>query len=246
MKNNKLLLGLLVAVLTLVSCNKGADPKAIKLESEDDKTFYAMGFMLGSNLQRLGLSDKELSALYKGLSASAKGEKSELDMAIYQAKIQTLFKERMDKVAVKEKEAGIAFLEKFVSSEGATKTASGLAYKHIKEGTGATPKAEDVVEVHYHGTLSDGTVFDSSVERGKPISFPLNRVIKGWTEGLQLMKEGGKAKFVIPADLAYGDAGAPPKIPGGATLVFEVELFKVSKGEEPKAAPAPAPKKGKK
>ena len=227
--------------LVLVACNGGSDPKSIKLENEDDKTFYAMGFMLGSNLQRLNLSDKEMGALYKGLAASAKNEKSEVDMATYQQKIQGLFKDRMDKAAVKEKESGKAFLDKFMKEEGVKTTASGLAYKVVKEGTGATPGPEDVVEVHYHGTLMDGTVFDSSVERGQTISFPLNRVIKGWTEGLQLMKVGGKTKFVIPADLAYGDAGAPPKIPGGATLVFEVELFKVSKpGEEAKPA---APKK---
>ncbi len=232
------------ASLALVGCNSGSDPKSIKVESDADKTFYAMGFMLGSNLQRLNLTDKEMSALYKGLSASAKNEKSEVDMAVYQQKIQGLFKERMDKAALQEKEGGKAFLEKFGKEEGVKTTASGLAYKAIKEGTGATPGPEDVVEVHYHGTLQDGTVFDSSVERGQTISFPLNRVIKGWTEGLQLMKVGGKTKFVIPADLAYGDAGAPPKIPGGATLVFEVELFKVSKpGEEAKAAPAAAPKK---
>lgn len=233
------------ASLALVGCNSGNDPKSIKLENDADKTFYAMGFMLGSNLQRLNLTDKEMSALYKGLSASAKNEKSEVDMAVYQQKIQGLFKERMDKAALQEKEGGKAFLEKFSKEEGVKTTASGLAYKAIKEGTGATPGPEDVVEVHYHGTLQDGTVFDSSVERGQTISFPLNRVIKGWTEGLQLMKVGGKTKFVIPADLAYGDAGAPPKIPGGATLVFEVELFKVSKpGEEAKApAPAAAPKK---
>ncbi len=223
------------ASFALVACNSGSDPKSIKLENEDDKTFYAMGFMLGSNLQRLNLSDKEMSALYKGLAASAKNEKSEVAMETYQQKIQGLFKERMDKAAVKEKETGKAFLEKFAKEEGVKTTASGLSYKVIKEGTGATPGPEDVVEVHYHGTLMDGTVFDSSVERGQTISFPLNRVIKGWTEGLQLMKVGGKSKFVIPADLAYGDAGAPPKIPGGATLVFEVELFKVSKaGEAPK------------
>ena len=233
------------ASLALVGCNSGNDPKSIKLENDADKTFYAMGFMLGSNLQRLNLTDKEMSALYKGLSASAKNEKSDVDMAVYQQKIQGLFKERMDKAALQEKEGGKAFLEKFSKEEGVKTTASGLAYKAIKEGTGATPGPEDVVEVHYHGTLQDGTVFDSSVERGQTISFPLNRVIKGWTEGLQLMKVGGKTKFVIPADLAYGDAGAPPKIPGGATLVFEVELFKVSKpGEEAKApAPAVAPKK---
>jgi len=232
-----------VATLALAGCNSGNDPKSIKLENEDDKTFYAMGFMLGSNLQRLNLTDKEMSALYKGLAASAKNDKAEVDMATYQQKIQGLFKERMDKAALKEKEGGKAFLEKFSKEEGVKTTASGLAYKVITEGTGATPGPEDVVEVHYHGTLQDGTVFDSSIERGQTISFPLNRVIKGWTEGLQLMKVGGKTKFVIPAELAYGDAGAPPKIPGGATLVFEVELFKVSKpGEEAKPA-APAPKK---
>jgi FKBP-type peptidyl-prolyl cis-trans isomerase FkpA len=248
MKKTWVYFGLLLSVLLITSCNS-SDPKGVKLESEDDKTFYAMGYMLGGNLQRLSLSDKELAALYKGVAQASKNEKSEVDMAVYQARIQEVFKARMDKVAEKEKGAGVAFLEKFVKDEGATKTASGLAYKVIKEGTGATPAAEDVVEVHYHGTLSDGTVFDSSVERGKTISFPLNRVIKGWTEGLQTMKEGGKTKFVIPADLGYGDAGAPPKIPGGATLVFEVELFKVTKAADankPAAkAPAPAPKKKK-
>lgn len=231
-------------LFVLAACNSN-DPKKISLESEDDKTFYAMGFMLGGNLQRLTLNDKELQALYKGIVAASKNDKSEVDMAKYQNRIQEVFKARMDKVAAKEKEGGKAFLENFVTKEGATKTESGLAYKVIKEGTGATPTAEDTVEVHYHGTLTDGTVFDSSTERGKTISFPLNRVIKGWTEGLQTMKEGGKTKFVIPADLAYGEAGAPPKIPGGATLVFEVELFKVTKAEAPKAAPAAAPKKKK-
>ena len=244
MKKASLLLSLVLASLVLVSCNSN-DPKKVSLESDDDKTFYAMGYMLGGNLQRLTLSDKELAALYKGVSMAAKNEKSEVDMAKFQNRIQEVFKARMDKVAVKEKEAGTNFLNKFVTSEGATKTASGLAYKVMKEGTGATPTSEDVVEVHYHGTLADGTVFDSSVERGKTISFPLNRVIKGWTEGLQTMKEGGKTKFVIPADLAYGEAGAPPKIPGGATLVFEVELFKVTRAADAnKPVPAAAtPKK---
>jgi len=239
MKKTWLSLGLAVTMASLVGCNSN-DPKKIELESDDDKTFYAMGYMLGGNLQRLTLSDKELASLYKGIAAASKNEKSEVDMAKFQNRIQEVFKARMDKVAQKEKDAGKAFLEKFVKDEGAQKSASGLAYKVIKEGTGATPSAEDVVEVHYHGTLTDGTVFDSSVERGKTISFPLNRVIKGWTEGLQTMKEGGKTKFVIPSDLAYGEAGAPPKIPGGATLVFEVELFKVTKASAAAAAPAPA------
>ncbi len=239
MKKQWLLLSLAL-VLTFVGCNKN-DPSSIKLESEDDKTFYAMGFMLGGNLQRLTLSEKELAALYKGISVASKNQKSEVDMAKYQNRIQEVFKARMDKVAAKEKDQGGKFIDTFVSKESATKTASGLAYKVVKEGTGATPAAEDVVEVHYHGTLTDGTVFDSSKERGKTISFPLNRVIKGWTEGLQTMKEGGVSKFVIPADLAYGDAGAPPKIPGGATLIFEVELFKVTKAADANKADASAP-----
>lgn len=241
MKKTWLSLALVVGSMSLVSCDK-ADPKKISLSSEEDKTFYAMGYMLGGNLSRLSLTDKEIASLYKGIAAASKGDKAEVDMGVYQAKIQEVFKARMDAVAAKEKEAGSAFVGKFVKDESATKTASGLAYKVITEGTGATPTAEDTVEVHYHGTLTDGTVFDSSVERGKTISFPLNRVIKGWTEGLQTMKEGGKTKFVIPADLAYGENGAPPKIPGGATLVFEVELFKVIKAEAPKAAPAPKKK----
>jgi FKBP-type peptidyl-prolyl cis-trans isomerase FkpA len=237
MKKTWVYSGLLISSLALVSCNSN-DPRKVTLESEDDKTFYAMGYMLGGNLQRLSLSDKELSALHKGVAMAAKNEKSEVDMGKYQARIQEVFKARMDKVAETEKKAGSAFIEKFVKDENATKTESGLAYKVIKEGTGASPAADDVVEVHYHGTLTDGTVFDSSVERGKTISFPLNRVIKGWTEGLQTMKEGGKSKFVIPSDLAYGEAGAPPKIPGGATLIFEVELFKVTKAADAnKAAP---------
>ncbi|MFA5584408.1 MAG: FKBP-type peptidyl-prolyl cis-trans isomerase [Bacteriovoracaceae bacterium] len=233
MKKTWLSTALVVGTLSLVSCNSN-DPKKISLSSEEDKTFYAMGYMLGGNLSRLSLTDKEIAALYKGIAAASKGEQAEVDMGVYQAKIQEVFKARMDAVAAKEKEAGTSFIENFVKNEGAVKTESGLAYKVIKEGTGATPTAEDTVEVHYHGTLTDGTVFDSSVERGKTISFPLNRVIKGWTEGLQLMKEGGKTKFVIPSDLAYGEAGAPPKIPGGATLIFEVELFKVNKAEAPK------------
>ena len=241
MKKTWVYLSLLVSALVLSSCNSN-DPKKIELKSDDDKTFYAMGYMLGGNLQRLTLSDAEIAALYKGISMAAKNEKSEVDMAKYQNRIQEVFKARMDKVAAKEKEAGTAFIDKFVKDEGATKTASGLAYKVIKEGTGATPGPEDIVEVHYHGTLTNGEVFDSSVERGKTISFPVNRVIKGWTAGLQTMKERGNTKFVIPSDLAYGEAGAPPKIPGGATLVFEVALFKVTKAADANK-PAAAPKK---
>ncbi|MBT4790050.1 MAG: FKBP-type peptidyl-prolyl cis-trans isomerase [Halobacteriovoraceae bacterium] len=238
----KMILVLLLSSFMFIACNEKAGTSAVKLKTEDDKTFYAMGFMLGSNLQRLNLNDHELSALYTGIVASAKNKKSEVEMQIYQPKIQQMFKSRMENVSKKEKSAGDKYLADYMKKNPkAKKTASGLVYEVLKEGTGKLPTATDKVEVHYHGTLTNGDVFDSSVDRGKTISFPLNRVIKGWTEGLQLVKEGGKIKLVIPSELGYGDAGAPPKIPGGATLVFEVELFKVN--PEPKAAPKAAPAK---
>lgn len=227
----KLLLLLMISIFA-VSC-MDSKPENTKLDSEDDKTFYAMGFMLGANLQRLNLNEQELKALYKGIIHSAKNDKAEVEMAIYQPKIQEMFKSRMESVAKKTKVDGEKFIEKYLKDNPtAKKLESGLVIHTITEGTGETPKETDTVEVHYHGTLIDGTVFDSSVERGKKITFPLNRVIKGWTEGLQQVKTGGKVKLVIPADLAYGDQGAPPKIAGGSTLVFEVELFQINPKEE--------------
>lgn len=189
----------LVATMA-VGCQKGADPK-----TEEEKTFYSIGAMFGSRLTTLEMSDAELDSLTAGLRDAAKGAKQKADPMAYQEQIQNMFKSRMEKQASSVKKQGEDFLENFVKTEGATKTESGLAYKVITEGTGATPKETDIVKVHYHGTLINGEVFDSSVERGQEVSFPLNRVIRGWTEGVQLMKVGGKTKFVIPADLAYGD-----------------------------------------
>jgi FKBP-type peptidyl-prolyl cis-trans isomerase FkpA len=118
-----------------------------------------------------------------------------------------------------------AYLDKAASEPGAVKTASGLVYKELQPGTGASPTAADVVKVNYRGTLIDGTEFDSSYKRNEPAVFPLNRVIPCWTEGVQRMKVGGKSRLVCPSAIAYGDAGSPPVIPGGATLIFEIELL---------------------
>ena len=232
-----LLASMLILVLgfTATGCSKKAD-----LKNEDNKTLYAVGNMFGQRLQTFELNDGEIDALLMGMKDALKNAKSAVDVNDQQRKIQELFQKKMSVRSEKEKKKGVDFLENFVKKEGAQKTASGIAYKVIKEGTGKTPKATDVVKVHYHGTLIDGTVFDSSVERGKEVEFPLDRVIKGWTESVQLLKEGGKIKVVIPSELGYGDVGAPPKIPGGATLVFEIELFEV-KGPAPAAAAAPAP-----
>jgi FKBP-type peptidyl-prolyl cis-trans isomerase FkpA/FKBP-type peptidyl-prolyl cis-trans isomerase FklB len=132
-------------------------------------------------------------------------------------------------LADKERKAGEAYLAKAASEKGATKTPSGIVIQAMKDGKGASPKETDSVKVHYHGTLTDGTVFDSSVQRGEPATFPLAQVIPCWTEGVQHIKVGGKSRLVCPASLAYGDRGAPPKIKPGATLVFEVELIEIVK-----------------
>ncbi|RLA63061.1 MAG: FKBP-type peptidyl-prolyl cis-trans isomerase [Epsilonproteobacteria bacterium] len=223
----------LVLGLFLVSC-KQSGPAKVELKTEEDKTFYALGVMFGSRLNNLDLTDQEIAALMAGLRASARREKTEVDIAVYQQKVHTTLSERMKSFATKVKTEGSTYLDNFVK-DGAKKTKSGLAYKIENAGNNKKAKATDVVDVHYHGTLIDGTVFDSSKDRKKSVSFPLNRVIKGWTEGLQLIGEGGKVRLVIPSDLAYGDNGAPPKIPGGATLIFDVELISIKKETAPPA-----------
>ena len=125
--------------------------------------------------------------------------------------------------------ASKAYLEKAAAMPGATRTASGLVYRELRNGTGASPAATDTVKVHYRGTLVDGKEFDSSYKRNEPAQFPLNRVIPCWTEGVQKMKVGGKSRLTCPSNLAYGDRGSPPTIPGGATLIFEVELLGISR-----------------
>ena len=197
------------------------------LKNEEDKIFYAVGVMFGGKLKDLKLSEKEMGFLVKGLRDSASGRGSEVDVAIYSPKVRELFTKRAKEASKLNKKEGMAYLEKFLKEEGAKKAKAGLAYKMLKKGSGKRPKKDDKVEVHYHGTTIDGTVFDSSVDRKKTATFPLNRVIRGWTEGLQLVGVGGKIRLVIPSDLGYGDHGAPPKIPGGATLIFDVELIKI-------------------
>ncbi|MBF0298831.1 MAG: FKBP-type peptidyl-prolyl cis-trans isomerase [Oligoflexia bacterium] len=222
----------------LVSCQKKAE---VKLKTEDDKVLYAMGVMFGGRMADIKLSEAELDILLKGFKDASMNKKSEVDMKDYQLKVRDFFMKRMQAGAEINKKVGLDYIDKFVKDEGAKKVTSGLAYKVLTEGTGKSPTANDTVEVHYKGTLIDGTVFDSSYERNQKVTFPLNRVIKGWTEGLQLVKEGGKIKLVIPPDLGYGDAGAPPKIPGGATLIFEIELFKIMSEQDKKNAAAAAP-----
>jgi FKBP-type peptidyl-prolyl cis-trans isomerase FkpA len=165
----------------------------------------------------------------QGLADKVSGKTLVVDPKTYQAQINQLAQTRIKATAAKQKQLSKGFLETAAKEKGAEKTASGLIYTPIKAGTGPQPKSTDVVKVHYTGTLIDGTVFDSSVKRGQPAEFPLNQVIPCWTEGVAKMKVGGKAKLICPCEIAYGDQGQPPTIPGGATLIFEVELLDIKK-----------------
>jgi len=208
-----------------------------ELKTEDQKTVYALGLNIAQSLAVFSLTPAEVDLVVAGLQDGiAKSPK--VDFAQFAPLVQKLAQQRSAAAAEIEKKESVGFLEKLAKEKGAEKTTSGLVYIPVTAGTGATPKATDRVKVHYKGTLRDGSVFDSSIERGQPASFPLNGVIACWTEGLQKMKVGGKAKLACPAAIAYGDRGAPPKIKPGSALLFEVELLSI---EEPAAKPAGTP-----
>jgi FKBP-type peptidyl-prolyl cis-trans isomerase FkpA len=199
---------------------------AAEPQTEDEKALYALGYLIAQNVAGFNLTEAELQHVYAGVAdAALQKDPKGGDPQAQVAKLQDMQKKRTAAVAQ-------AYLQKAGAEKGAQKTPSGLILTTLKEGAGASPKATDTVKVHYHGTLPNGKVFDSSVQRKEPATFPLNGVIKCWTEGVQLMKVGGKSRFVCPAEIAYGDRGAPPSIPPGATLIFEVELL----GVEPPAA----------
>lgn len=221
---------LVCATLVCVVPAFAADPE---LKTEDDKGFYALGFNLSQQLSMLSLTPEEFAIVKAGFEDGALKKTPKTDVKENFAKMQQKLRDRISAnaaaTAAAEKKTGQEYLEKAAKEKGATKTASGMVIQEIKAGTGEPPKATDKVKVHYTGTLTDGTVFDSSVQRNAPATFPLNGVIKCWTEGLQLIKVGGKAKLICPSDIAYGDQGRPPQIKPGATLVFEVELLEIVK-----------------
>ncbi|HLK11475.1 MAG TPA: FKBP-type peptidyl-prolyl cis-trans isomerase [Candidatus Binatia bacterium] len=213
------------AVLAAATAFAGSpDPK-----TDDQKTLYAIGLILSNNLSIFKLTPAELDLVQAGLADGVLGHERKVDLQTYGPKVQEMAQARAAAAAAGEKESGKAFLEKAAKEKGAVKTTSGMVYEEVKAGSGDSPKASDTVKVHYEGRLTDGTVFDSSIKRGEPATFPLSGVIKCWTEGVQLMKVGGKAKLVCPSDLAYGDHGQGNLIPPGATLVFDVELLGIEK-----------------
>ncbi len=206
---------------------------AVEPKTDEEKTVYAIGVAMSQSLSRYSLSDAELELVKQGLSDGLKGQ-AKVDVREQSANIQKMARDRAKVLADAEQKESAKFIAEMAAKEGAQKFESGLVLIETKKGDGASPKDTDIVKVHYHGTLRDGTVFDSSKERGTPATFPLNRVIKCWTEGVQKMKVGGVATLVCPADIAYGERGSPPKIPPGAALAFEVELLEI---QEKMAAP---------
>lgn len=216
----------LVALLATVGAVAAAGPEPT---TDEQKTLYALGLAVSQGLASFGLSEAELEMVKVGMTDGVLHKKPKADLETFGPKIQALQQSRMTSQAATEKKVGQAYLDKASAAPGATKTPSGLVITTIKPGTGPAPIATDKVKVHYHGTLADGSVFDSSVQRGEPVTFPLNGVIPCWIEGVQMMKVGGKSRLVCPANLAYGDRGAPPRIKPGATLVFEVELLDIVK-----------------
>ncbi len=238
---------IIAAVAMLAACNQQVAEKkeapALKLDNDQAKLAYAIGMDIGNSLNPFK-NDIDRGALVAAINDRLDGRDGKLSAADAAKVKQAYFKKMAAKHLAEQKAKGEKNKvdgEKFLAENGKKKgvitTASGLQYEVLKAGSGAKPKATDTVTVNYRGTLIDGTEFDSSYKRGQPATFPLNGVIKGWTEGVQLMSIGSKYRFVLPANLAYGAQGAGPKIGPNSTLVFEVELLGIG-NKKPAAKPA--------
>ena len=192
---------------------------------------------------KTGRNEREVSLVKQGFGDQILNKPSDITLETYGPKLQQLAQSRQSRRAEKEKTAGTAFADKAAHEAGAEKLPSGVIVRITQQGTGEQPSPTDTVKVHYEGTLENGTVFDSSKKRGQPATFTLNQVIPCWTEGVQKLKVGGKAVLTCPSSTAYGDRGAGPNIPGGATLKFDVELIGIEKKGEPAAPQQSTPAK---
>ncbi|MEE2673198.1 MAG: FKBP-type peptidyl-prolyl cis-trans isomerase [Myxococcota bacterium] len=216
---------LFAAIASLIATPVTAE---VAVESEDDKAFYLIGLNFGRQLYRFYMNEREAEIVGKAIVDSVNGNAMDVDPRIYGPKVSLLQDIRAQSGLKTERKKSTTYLAKKSREAGAKKMPSGLIYTEIEAGSGDQPESTDTVSVHYTGRLRDGSVFDSSVERGEPAEFPLSGVIPCWTEGVAMMKVGGKAELVCPADIAYGET--PPRgspIPPGSVLAFEVELLKI-------------------
>ncbi|MBN1927492.1 MAG: FKBP-type peptidyl-prolyl cis-trans isomerase [Prolixibacteraceae bacterium] len=230
MKNRSLIIAVsVVATFAISACNNiSVTGQSAKIETRADSVAYALGNSIGNNIQKQ-FPDVNPNIVANAFVEAFEGKENKLFENSQDADmfIRTYMREENDKKAQVNKEKGEAFLNENAKKEGVQVTESGLQYEVLVEGDGPKPTAENTVKVHYHGTTIDGKVFDSSVDRGEPATFPLKGVIKGWTEGVQLMPVGSKYKFYIPSELAYGPRQQGPDIPPHSTLIFEVELLEI-------------------
>ena len=217
-----------VAAVALLVLPLAAHAEAPK--TDDEKALYAIGYITATTrgIPNLQLKRNELKVVQDGFRDGATGAKPKIEVEQQQDAVNKFAQARLHSSADKEKNASKAFLDKSAQEKGAQKTPSGLIIKMMRPGNGPSPKETDRVKVNYEGRLINGTVFDSSYKRGQPAEFPLNGVIKCWTEGVQKMHVGEEAELICPSDIAYGDRGHPPTIPGGATLIFKVELLGIN------------------
>lgn len=230
----------LIAVLgLLLLVNQVGAVENLVLKDQKDKVSYSIGMDIGNNLKKQSI-DIDPDILAQGIKDAFSGGKTLLTeqefrdtMTAFQTEFRAKQIERLKELADKNKKEGEAFLAENKEKEGVMTLPSGLQYKIIKEGTGETPKLEDTVTVNYHGSLIDGTEFDSSHRRGQPATFSLKNVIAGWAEALQLMKAGSKWQLFVPSNLAYGERGAGSDIGPNATLVFDIELLSIKEGAKP-------------
>jgi FKBP-type peptidyl-prolyl cis-trans isomerase FkpA len=216
---------------------KAAKPAAGQM-SEADKTAYAIGVILSGSVKPFALTDHEMQLVRDGFDAGLHGKSNGVDAESMRPQIQALLAERMGKEVAAAKSSGQAYRDKAAKAPDTTTLPSGVIITKVKAGSGPSPKGEDQVKVNYEGRLIDGTVFDASAQHGQPLTFKVSGVVPCWSEALQTMSVGEKVKLVCPPEQAYGDRGSPPKIPGGSTLVFDVELLAIEKAPEAAAAPA--------
>jgi FKBP-type peptidyl-prolyl cis-trans isomerase FklB len=227
MKRKSILLVACLSFATLISCNGQKGKSDVVLKTQSDSVAYGIGVSIGANMKKDGLDSLNVDILAKALKAAMHGDSTMISAQQSQSIIQAYLGEKQKKKGEAALNEGKKFLEENKKKPGVTELPDGLQYSVMKEGTGPMPKETDSVTVHYHGTLIDGTVFDSSVDRGQPITYPLNGFVKGWQEALQMMKVGSKWKLFVPPTLGYGERGSG-KVPPNATMIFEMELISIN------------------